>query len=659
MVFTGAVTAVAEDAAATATITGHVTREGDGSPVAFASIFVNSTDFTKNGVGFTDENGDYAVSGLKPGEYTVRFATETIGGGLLSEYWDGAQDRSSAQRITLTDGETINGIDATLQQGGSISGRVTQESDGAPQSGVTVYFSPNSLSLAPATARTAEDGTYRVDALVPGEYMVRFDAPTGSLADEFWDGAHDQQSATRVQVIAGEETPGIDASLVGGATISGQVTTAADGSAVSGSVSASSDGGGYVSAPINPDGSYSLSVGPGTYSVQFSSYDSRVLSEYWENARTQAEATAITVVPGQSLTLSAQLDAASAITGVVLIDGAPLADAIVEAWRDGQNVGMAYANMDGEYELMLPAGTYTVSAWGSSYDATYAKQYYDSADTASEATAVTLGSDADRTGVDFDLAVGGSIQGTVAAGNAELEGMGAEVTAYLWSAREWRAVARAYTVGEYVLGGTGWPLSADGGLLPAGTYTIGVEAEGFCTQFYGGAGSLEDADSFELAPGETLESIDVTLLTECVEPEPKPTLELSSTSVKAGGDITVTGENFAPGEKVAFELHSEPISLGELVAGEDGTLSGTFRIPSTVPAGAHHVVALGAESAFEVSVAIEVTAVAGGGGTGTVGGGGGSGLANTGASVPVTAALAGLFLAVLGAFLLRRRRSMS
>ncbi|MFP3786661.1 SdrD B-like domain-containing protein, partial [Burkholderia sp. SIMBA_024] len=83
---------------------------------------------------------------------------------------------------------------------------------------------------------TDSEGRYRFAGLIPGSYIVSFPSPDGVLASEFWEGARDSFSATRVQVTSGGAITGIDASLVGTGSVSGQVTLAADGSPVAGTV---------------------------------------------------------------------------------------------------------------------------------------------------------------------------------------------------------------------------------------------------------------------------------------------------------------------------------------------------------------------------------------------------------------------------------------
>ena len=659
LMLTGAVSAAAEDVAPTGTISGTVTRESDGMPVTGVAVFVSDVDggFSHNGL--TGANGAYSVTGLEAGEYTARFAPEGTGSGLLSEYWDGAADRASAQRITVADGDAITGINASLQAGGSITGTVTREGDGMPVSGVTVGVSASGTGGS-GMAMTQHDGSYRVDGLPAGDYTVTFTpSDQNTLVKEFWDGAYEPSAATAVHVVAGEETASVDAALDAPAVVSGQVTRESDGSAVTGIVAVSTVGGEEVAnVSIEADGSYSARVAPGIYLLQFRAADERLFSEYWDDVRLRHDATAITVTAGELRPgIDAQLAAATAITGTVRAEGNALADATVTAYEGDQVAGVTSTDAVGGYTLALSPGTYTLETRAPLYNPIHAAQFYESAATRSEATQVTLGADADRTGVDFHLALGGDIRGTVAPDDGgEPDGEGAVVTAYRWGAEGWEEYERTPSWGAFSFNPDS---SVPGGILPAGTYTVGVELPGYCTQFAGGATSLQDAERLDLAAGETISDIAFTLAVECSSPQPTPTLTLGATSVKAGDEITVMGEGFVPGEKVAFELRSDPVALGTLQADDQGELQGSFRIPANAPAGAHLLVAIGEQSGVEVSVAIQVTAAdTGAGGSGGAAGAG-SGLADTGASVPAGALLAGLLLAALGTALARRRGAVS
>ncbi|WP_223626351.1 endonuclease/exonuclease/phosphatase family protein [Microbacterium sp. EST19A] len=148
------------------------------------------------------------------------------------------------------------------------------------------------------------------------------------------------------------------------------------------------------------------------------------------------------------------------------------------------------------------------------------------------------------------------------------------------------------------------------------------------------------------------------------EPEPEATIGLGATTVLAGGELTITGTDFAADAELRVELRSTPVTLG--TATTDG--SGAFRLAATIPAGtapgAHSIVVIDPAGA-ETSAAITVTAAPGGGQPGGQPGGGatapgagsGDALANTGAdSTPFLLGSVLLLVAGSALVMLRRRR---
>jgi hypothetical protein len=96
-------------------------------------------------------------------------------------------------------------------------------------------------------------------------------------------------------------------------------------------------------------------------------------------------------------------------------------------------------------------------------------------------------------------------------------------------------------------------------------------------------------------------------------------------SVPPGGQQTVTGEGFAPGELVQATLHSTPVDLGTFTANANGTVVVSFTVPSTVALGSHSVTLTGLTSARTTSATFSVADA-------TVLAAGTTTLANTGAS---------------------------
>ena len=85
---------------------------------------------------------------------------------------------------------------------------------------------------------------------------------------------------------------------------------------------------------------------------------------------------------------------------------------------------------------------------------------------------------------------------------------------------------------------------------------------------------------------------------------------ISAPSQAAPGDtITVTGENFIPGESVELSLHSTPVLLATVVVGADGTFSTDVVIPASTASGAHHIEAVGTDT-VTVSTAVTLFAPA-------------------------------------------------
>ncbi|MFJ4175568.1 carboxypeptidase regulatory-like domain-containing protein [Microbacterium sp. NPDC089696] len=569
----------------------------------------------------------------------VAVAATTMTGTLAAAADDGADG---------TRAMTIAAVDA-----GSISGTVTRESDDQPVEGIAV-FRQSVVTSPPRMTFTDQNGEYRFDDVAAGDHIIWFSAPDShGLAMEYWDGVATRAEATAITVVAGEERSGIDASMQGLATISGTVTRETDGSPVTGAVEVFSDAGSWSGA-IEPDGTYSVAVAAGTHLVRFQSSDDTAAAEYWEDAATEEAATPITVTPGEVRTgIDAELASVAAITGTIFVGGAPLAESvIVEAWSGGEFAGIAYSRNDGTYRLALPAGDYTLRAGLSEFGIDWGLMYYRDAKTASEATSVTLGSTDDVTGIDFTLEPGADIQGVVTTSGATLPSEGAAVTALLWSNGEWREVATINTLDVYRFGSDDPFIAQESGPLPAGEYRIRVAAEGFCTRYSGGATSLEKATSIWAGAGGTFPNIDVTLTPSC--DAPAPALTLSAGTIRAGGSLTVTGSGFGAGESVAFELHSDPIALGSLTADQNGRISGVLRIPASAPVGAHTLVALRAGGTIQASAALQVTAAASTGSATAP-----DRLAATGAEVPTGVLLMGLFLTLIGAVLVRRRRAQS
>jgi hypothetical protein len=163
---------------------------------------------------------------------------------------------------------------------GSISGRVLSAVDGQPIEGVCV-----SLDAGPQTT-TASDGTYAFDPIDPGGYTVQYRdcTPAPRYVSQWYLGADSKDSASKVTVSDGSDTPLADVSLTEGVVVSGTVNgggTPLEGASVE--VNATSPGfstgtntdalGHYVTEPL-PVGSYRVRFSGGSAAGQWA-------PQYW------------------------------------------------------------------------------------------------------------------------------------------------------------------------------------------------------------------------------------------------------------------------------------------------------------------------------------------------------------------------------------------
>lgn len=184
----------------------------------------------------TNASGEYTISGLSSGEYDVEFfAPANSKLNFAAQYYDAKISFENATPVPVSSGRTTSEIDAQLEEGGSITGTVTQASGGEPIGGIEVCaFSFTVESFGCAT--TEANGKYTVVGLRGGaKYDVEFSSPPQGGLDfvtQYYNGRPSFKEAETVSVLAGETAPGIDAQLKEGGIISGRVTDASTGAAI-------------------------------------------------------------------------------------------------------------------------------------------------------------------------------------------------------------------------------------------------------------------------------------------------------------------------------------------------------------------------------------------------------------------------------------------
>ena len=201
----------------TSSISGRVTHKGNGIAgiVVGARVLSNSRPTTSQVV-TTDQDGNYRISNVVPGEYEVVPAAPQF---VLS-------GRQAIKTLIIGEGETVEGVDFTLVRGGVITGKVTDE-DGRPIIEESVEFIGPEGQNGDHVARmnimnypTDDRGVYRLYGLPPGKYRVaagigedRLSVGRGRRAvytQTFYPSTTELAKATVIEVTEGGEATNID-----------------------------------------------------------------------------------------------------------------------------------------------------------------------------------------------------------------------------------------------------------------------------------------------------------------------------------------------------------------------------------------------------------------------------------------------------------------
>ncbi|HET6809621.1 MAG TPA: carboxypeptidase-like regulatory domain-containing protein [Acidimicrobiales bacterium] len=501
-------------------ISGTVTDTAS-PPKAVAGICVSAVPTQGSGGGGTNtaSDGTYTIKNLAAGSYDVEFVSCQSSGNYLTQWYNGASGPSSATAVSVTAGQTTSGIDAALVAGGEITGTVTDTASPPNKLGRICVSASGGGNY--GYASTAPDGTYTIANLPSGSYSVEFYngcGDSGSYLPQWYKGASSQQAAAAVSVTAGQATPGIDAAMVPGGSISGRVTDTASPpnglSAVCVSASSTAPGGQYGSASTSSDGSYTISgLAPGSYTVEFRNCGpGSYVTQWYQGASSSSSATPVSVSTGQTTSgIDAALAPGGEITGTVTDTASPpdkLGGICVRASGSG-SYGYASTAPDGTYTIAnLPAGSYSVAfSNGCGDSGSYLPQWYKGASTSSSATQVSVAAGQTTSGIDAAMVPGATIAGTVT-DNASPPHALAQI-----------CVSATPTAGSG--GAPGYATSAPDGSysitgLAAGSYDVEFYDCGgprrYLNQWYQGASTQAAATAVTVTSGQTRSGIDAAMV---------------------------------------------------------------------------------------------------------------------------------------------------
>ncbi len=238
----------------TGSLSGSVKRAG-GTPAAAASLTLVDYGFTRTTT--PDASGSFTFGAIPPGSYEL---SATEGGSTI--WWDGARSRTTASTITVN-GNDVSGLTLTLPGGYTLSG-VLHDGDGQSVPGATMYL----LGSDGQQVQTTTDGTgaYAFRGLRADSYKV---AVTVGYRTIWLPGASNPSLAQTFDV-AGDRT--LDVTIPTPTSLVVNASTATGDPVPDGAYVIADDAdGAWVDTASTLNGSATLSLYPGTYTIHVAS----------------------------------------------------------------------------------------------------------------------------------------------------------------------------------------------------------------------------------------------------------------------------------------------------------------------------------------------------------------------------------------------------
>lgn len=398
------------------------TISASGSPLvgACASITDMSGNYVNAG-GCTDSSGRFQTVGVTPGNYKIVF-NDQAAGAYMQEWYNDVATSAAASTIAVTLNTITPNINATLARGGSISGTVVAASSHSPLLNICADLygvSPNRGYV--GTRCTGADGVYTSPGLPSGTYTVSFRdvGGTGYLGQWLGNSA-DQASATPVNVSLGSDTPGADAVLVLGGSITGVVTDASTAATVNGACvltnsHATGTTKGYACSDVS--GRYIVNGLPtGSFDLYFDGQRAGYLGRWYKDQTDSTQSTQVLVtVSAVTSNIDQALPLGGSITGTATdaVTHAAIATVCPQAVL---NTKVYYAtscgNATGSYTITgLPTGSYRVQFVDPS--AIYLEQWWNNKPDPQNANPVAVTAGSSTTNIDAAMQRGGTITGNV------------------------------------------------------------------------------------------------------------------------------------------------------------------------------------------------------------------------------------------------------
>ncbi len=355
-------------------IAGRVVNQA-GNPIqgvyVGARSATNYQDWDSQRNAWTDESGDYTITGLAPGAYRVNFGNT---GNYIGAWYSGKNHYCDAAILNVPPSNPLTGINAVLNEGGSISGVLTDGDNNALEGYVYAYdadynYVKNGYS-------DYETGAYTISGLPPGGYRLQAHTYAHGYPSIWYDDKTSFEEADIVSVVKGQDTadknfrfvsdPDPDPDPDTGGQISGKVTDALGFPLGWASVRVyrASDCRYHRGVSTNSSGEFIVNVPSGSWKVRFEPPYRQNYTAQWYNNQPDCESADPIDVGEEEIVsdINGALERGGIITGLVTDTiGNPLESGSVDIWDSTTGSGYWGNIYCGRYVIQgLPTGSYNL-----------------------------------------------------------------------------------------------------------------------------------------------------------------------------------------------------------------------------------------------------------------------------------------------------------
>lgn len=355
----------------------------------------------------TDASGQYVMpTGIPSGTFQVQFLTSLGHNPANAEYVD------ESVPVTTVD-SAVTALNATLDPGGTISGRVTADNSAGLQEVLVLIYDATLSTVVSATV-TDSTGTYTSDALASGNYIVQFEPlastfdPSTGYVGEYHNNQPLGVPPVPVTVAAPSALSGVNGTLSRCPTcgaIDGRVTTQDGGaplSHVTVVIRNAANGQQVTVENTDENGRYHVVLPSGSYTVEFfTDVSPAETTRAYADGFVGPNAIAVTA-PAVTANINGVLTRGGQLAGIVTAKdgGAPLPDVFVVVTNAQQQVATTtFTDATGRFTTpALPNGSYTVTFQTAQSQSELTRGYKEGS-----RTAVVAGPGAKTGGADIQL----------------------------------------------------------------------------------------------------------------------------------------------------------------------------------------------------------------------------------------------------------------